>query len=129
MFKRLTILTIFAWCLIGSCNLLFAQEGGEREFGKKNQQPEVEETSQDDENESNSNDEELDDRPALQPSSIIKKSSESRSGKLSKPDSVIQAPSVKAKPKESKSKYNILLYYYYKLKHEDSDNKTEGLQN
>ena len=125
MFKRLTILTIFAWCLIGSCNTLFAQEGGDREFGKKNQQPEVDETSQDDEDVTNNNDEELDERPALQPSRIIKNTTRSRAGKINKSDSLSQAPLVKPKQKEAASKHNILLYYIYKMKHEDSDSKTE----
>ncbi|MEL7219889.1 MAG: hypothetical protein AAGJ93_01140 [Bacteroidota bacterium] len=124
---RLTILTIFAWCLIGPVNSIFAQEGGEREFGKKNQQPVVEEPSQEVENEVTSSEEEIDDRPALQPSRMIKGTSESplSSGKPVKTDSTVQVPIVNPKKKDSKNKYNFLVYYFYKLKHEDSDNKVE----
>ena len=124
MLRRLVILSLFAWCLIGTGSLSFAQEGGERKFGKKNQRPEVEETEEPQENVNNATIDEEDDRPSFLPSKNIKRSNENfpQDGKGIKADSLNQATTTKNKPKE-KNKYNILLYYIYKLKHEDSDNK------
>ena len=130
MFKRLTILTLFVWCLFGSCNILLAQEGGEGEFGKKNQQPEVEESNPKQVDTNNSNEAEQDERPALQPSQIIKQSDESKAGvgnnKPVKTDTLNQSSTAKPKQNASKSKYNSLFYHFYKLKHEETDNKSEG---
>ena len=102
---------------------MLAQDGNPEVFVKKNIQPaeEVEEVNQQDPSTANQEQEE--------PGSLIPgKENKNTSGEfrsatarrtITKPDTA----QVNTKEKESKSKYNILLYYFYKSKHEETEEK------
>ncbi len=127
MLKQLIILTLTVWCLTGITVTVYGQEGDPEEFGKKNVQTEneSEEVSQ---HPSEMHENESEEPGNLTPQKV-KAQSELRPNSLNGPKiKKSNQTQVAPKPKESKSKYNILFYYFYKSKHEQTDSK-EGTAN
>lgn len=124
MIKRLIILSLIVWCLTGVSSVVYAQEGDPEEFGKKsNQRGNESEVANQQEPQNSSPEVESPGNLMPQKENKVQSnipSQESLDNRKSKKSTQTQ---VSPKSKESKSKYNILLYYFYKSKHEETDSK------
>lgn len=122
MLKTLTILTLTTFCIFGAVLSASAQDGNPQVFEKKTNQQQVGNEDEPEQEPDTVAGQEQDEPGSLTPVKEGKASQSVKSGIRKLPAKADSTQNTQ-KEKEPKSKYNILLYYFYKSKHEETESK------
>ncbi|MEL6562043.1 MAG: hypothetical protein AAFQ94_27905 [Bacteroidota bacterium] len=123
MVRKLIILSLTLICLTGFAGALQAQEGDPEEFGKKVQSTESdnEEANRQEPENANTDAEESGSLKPIKNTKAVVNGSDNPISTLSKKSANKEDSTQTAAPKAKK--YNILLYYFYKSKYEETETK------
>lgn len=124
MVRKLIILSLTLICLTGFASAVHAQEGNPEEFGKKvnTTESDNEEVNQEEPDNTNSDTEEAGSLKPVKYQKFTPTNFRHSSDTLN-PKEIKKEGNLQTAPKAKK--YNILLYYFYKSKYEETDSKEE----